>query len=73
MNDLEEEFKKLVDGMYREIASKEASGEIDRWDAQALRDMVYNRVANVEGKEDDSWCASSSYDDDGWRSSSSNC
>lgn len=44
MNDLEEEFQKLVNGMYREIQDKQDSGKITFSEAQELREMVNDRV-----------------------------
>jgi len=73
MSDLEQEFKKLVDGLYKEISKKEVDGDLSFEEARQLRDMVYYRVSNVQGREDDSWCSSGNYDDDYWQSSSQSC
>lgn len=68
MDNLEEEFQKLVRSMYQQIQDKQNTGELTFYQAQDLRDMVNKRIVVVE-EDDNSWCASSGYNDS-WSSSS---
>lgn len=55
MADLEEEFKKLVDGMYKAIAAKESNGDLTRYEAQDLREMVYERTLSDRDRQARAW------------------
>ena len=65
--DLEQEFAKLVEGMRESIREKRASGELSKAEAEALDDMITDRL---EGW-DSSICYSDDpdYDEDGWQPS----
>lgn len=71
MDNLEEEFQKLVQSMYQQIQDKQNAGELTFYQAQDLREMVNKRIVVTE-EDDNSWCSSNG-SDDGWRSSASNC
>jgi hypothetical protein len=67
MDNLEEEFQKLVQSMYQQIQDKQNAGELTFYQAQDLRDMVNKRIVVTE-EDDNSWCASNGYNDS-WSSS----
>jgi hypothetical protein len=68
MRNLEDEFKKLIEGVRAKIEEKKLAGELADDEAAILNDMVTDRV-NVDG-----WYNSDCYEedyssDDGWYSS----
>lgn len=68
MIDLEEEFHKLVTGMYQQVQSLENDGAISSVEAEDLRKMILARTQTQES----SWERSNDYYDEGW-APSANC
>jgi hypothetical protein len=66
--DLEEEFKKLVEGMREAVREKLAKGELSKNEATDLEDMITDRVSIPAWNNSGCYQDNTSYDynDDGW-------
>lgn len=56
--DLENEFRKLVNGMYQSIQDKQAAGELSFAEAQQLRNMVHIRTMSTAQRQARAWNSS---------------
>ncbi len=75
MVDLEEEFNKLVDGMYQQVQHLEDTGAIGMAEAEDLRQLILQRTQVREPAWNSSGCSMGGdyYDyDSGW-TPSQNC
>lgn len=70
MSYLEEEFQKLVKEMRERVQEKLAKGELNKYEAEDLNDMIDRRTAAPHRGWNSSGCSigydDSDYDDDGW-------